>query len=240
MKVKEKIMLEMNGLVEHGPINIVIFGDSVSHGALLDTIDYENVYWNRLKKKLNAFREYVPVNMINASIGGTTAKASLQRLERQVLIHEPDLVIVCFGLNDVNGSLESYISSLEVIFGRCAEAGCDVIFMTPNMLNTYVAEGTPTQYLAYAAKTAEMQNGGKMDEFMSSAVALARKMGITVCDCYSEWKELAKTQDTTALLVNRINHPTSEMHALFADRLYALIMSDTQENKDCDSTMYRE
>ena len=240
MKVKEKIMLEMNGLVEHGPINIVIFGDSVSHGALLDTIDYENVYWNRLKKKLNAFREYVPVNMINASIGGTTAKASLQRLERQVLIHEPDLVIVCFGLNDVNGSLESYISSLEVIFGRGAEAGCDVIFMTPNMLNTYVAEGTPTQYLAYAAKTAEMQNGGKMDEFMSSAVALARKMGITVCDCYSEWKELAKTQDTTALLVNRINHPTSEMHALFADRLYALIMSDTQENKGCDSTMYRE
>ena len=53
MKIKEKIMLDRKGLEEHGPINIVIFGDSVSHGALRDNIDYENVYWNRLKKMLN-------------------------------------------------------------------------------------------------------------------------------------------------------------------------------------------
>ena len=76
MKVREKLLMNIDGLYEHGPVNIVIFGDSVSHGCLNDNINYETVYWNLLKQKMNAFRDYVPVNMINASIGGTTAKRS--------------------------------------------------------------------------------------------------------------------------------------------------------------------
>ena len=119
MRIKEKILLDRKGLEAYGPINIVIFGDSVSHGAVNGYIDYENVYWNRLKKKLNAFRDYVPVNTINASVGGTTAKGSLARLESGVIKHAPDLVIVCFGLNDVNGPLEEYLTPLGIIFDRC-------------------------------------------------------------------------------------------------------------------------
>lgn len=240
MNIREKIMLDRQGLNDFGPINIVIFGDSVSHGAVNGYIDYENVYWNLLKRKLNSFRDYVPVNMINVSIGGTTAKESLPRFERQALIHEPDLVIICFGLNDVNGNLGNYINSLESMFKKCIDNNVDVIFMTPNMLNTYVADDTSENLRNYAAKIADFQNNGKMDEFMSSAVALADKMGVKVCDCYSKWKELSKTEDTTLLLANRINHPISEMHKLFADSLYEIIMSDIEGDNKEESTMYQE
>ena len=34
MKISEKINLDMQGLIEHGPITIVAFGDSVTHGAV--------------------------------------------------------------------------------------------------------------------------------------------------------------------------------------------------------------
>jgi lysophospholipase L1-like esterase len=240
MTIKEKLHLDKEGLMEHGPINIVIFGDSVSHGALNGTIDYENVYWNLLKRKFNAYRDYTPVNMINASIGGTTASASVARLEKQVLIHEPDLVIVCFGLNDVNRELKDYIDALRYIFKRCQEKDIDLILLTPNMLNTYVAEDTPKQYWDYAFKTAEMQNEGRMDEFVYSAIALAKEMNVTVCDCYSKWKKLAETEDTTMMLANRINHPTSEMHKMFADALYELIMGDEECNTASDSTMFEK
>lgn len=240
MIIKEKIMLDRQGLNDFGPINIVIFGDSVSHGAVDGYNDYENVYWNLLKKKLNKFRDYMPVNMINVSIGGTTARESLPRFERQVMIHEPDLVIICFGLNDVNGSLENYLNSLESMFKKCIDNNVDVIFMTPNMLNTYVADDTSENLRNYAAKTADFQNNGKMDEFMSSAVTLADRMGVKVCDCYSKWKELSKTEDTTLLLANRINHPVSEMHNLFADSLYEIIMSDIESDNKEESTMYQE
>ena len=51
--------------------------------------------------------------MICASIGGTMAKDALPRVDKQVLSHDPDLVIVCFGLNDVNGTLEEYLPGVE-------------------------------------------------------------------------------------------------------------------------------
>ena len=239
MKIKEKIMLDRDGLCQHGPINIVVFGDSVSHGAINGYIDYENVYWNRLKMSLNRFRDYVPVNVINSSIGGMTAQRSISRMERDVISHSPDLIIVCFGLNDVNGTLESYLSSLETIFARCLETESDVIFMTPNMLNTSVASDTPTQYYDYAKKTAEMQNGGRMDEYIYAAIELAKRMGVLVCDCYSKWKELSKTQDVTYLLANRINHPTPEMHKLFADCLYELIMGNAESMAVTEDAMYK-
>ena len=238
MQIREKLNHSKEQLMEHGPINIVIFGDSVSHGAFNGYIDYEAVYWNLLRRKLNQFRNYIPVNMICAAIGGTTAEASLSRLDGQVLVHKPDLVIVCFGLNDVNRPLEEYLGALEYIFTKCRDAGSDVIFMTPNMLNTYVAVDTPEQHLAYAAKTAEMQNSGRMDEYMTAASELAERLGVTVCDCYSEWKALAETEDTTMLLANRINHPTPEMHQLFADRLYDAIMAEATDGSEDCSTMF--
>ena len=227
MNIKEKINLNYDGLVKYGPITIVAFGDSVTHGALTGgEINYETVYWNRLKKKINERRNYVPVNVINAGIGGITAKNSLERMQSQVLKHEPDLVIVCFGLNDVNGTLENYLNSLETIFKACIERNIETIFLTPNMMNTYVAEGTEEQFIGYAAVTAKMQNEGKVDEYIYAAAELAESLGVKVCDCYSKWKELSKTQDVTLLLANRINHPTKEMHELFAAELYKVIFDE--------------
>ena len=242
MRIKEKLYMDRAGLEEHGPITIVAFGDSVTHGALAGgENNYETVYWNLLKQKLNDVRDYVPVNVINAGIGGITAKKSLARLDSQVLKHEPDLVIVCFGLNDVNGDLTDFLTSLREIFTRCKAKGTEVIYLSPNMLNTYVAEDTEARWLEYAAKTAVMQNEGRMDTYIEGACALARELGVTVCDCYAEWKKLSKTQDTTMLLCNRINHPSKEMHHLFADMLFDAVMGeDTTKAADGEHTMYED
>ena len=228
MQIKEKLQLDYKGLYEHGAVTIAVFGDSVSHGAVNGYIDYENVYWNVLKRRLNDVRSYVPVNVINSSIAGTTAAVALPRMEKHVLSYHPDLVIVCFGLNDVHNGLEEYTAALREIFSKCKSAGCDVIFMTPNMLNTYVADDTPDEYRELAYKTMEIQNSGRMDLYMSAAAELAQNMGVPVCDCYAMWKKLSKTQDVTMMLANRINHPTPEMHKLFADALYAMIMEESE------------
>ena len=239
MRVREKLGGDLAALIAEGPITIVAFGDSLTHGALSGTFNYESVYWNRLRQRMNALCDYVPVNVINAGIGGATAQDSLSRIERQVLSHSPDLVIVCFGLNDINGTLEEYLASLREIFERTL-AVCDVVFLTPNMLNTYVAEDTPTKHLAYAKITAEYQNGGRMDAYMAAAIELAESMGVPVCDAYGAWKRLSKTEDTTKLLANRINHPVAEMHALFADLLFDLLFGDMEASDTKESAMYEE
>lgn len=221
MRIKEKINLDYKGLVDFGPINIVAFGDSVTHGAVdVDEIDYDSVYWNRLRKKINDVRNYVPVNVINSGIGGITAAGSLDRMYRDVFSHNPDLVIICFGLNDVNGPKEEYLFALEQIFSECNKREVEAVFMTPNMLNTYVAADTEPALKEYAEKTASMQIGGKMDDYMNSAAELAASMNIKVCDCYGKWKKLSETEDITLLLANRINHPVREMHEVFAEELF--------------------
>lgn len=240
MKLLEKLKMNRDELVQHGPINIVAYGDSVTHGGFAGAeVDQEAVYHNLLKKRILQISSYVPVNVINAGVGGLTAAQSLERMERHVFSHSPDLVIVSFGLNDVNGPLEEYLSALRTIFGRCKEYGVDTIFMTPNMLNTYVAEGTEDKHIPYAHITAEYQNSGKMDTYIGAAVALAKEMSILVADCYGKWKKLAETEDTTLLLDNRINHPTRQMHQLFADTLFDVIFQKNVEIIGENSTMYK-
>lgn len=239
MKIRDKINLDRDGLVKYGPITIVAFGDSLTHGALgNDEFNYETVYWNRLKNKILSVRNYVPVNVINAGIGGITAKGSIERMDAHVLAYNPDLIIICFGLNDVNGPLEEYLDSLGIIFKKALASNAEVIFMTPNMLNTYVADDTQ-KHIEYAAVTAKMQNEGKMDLYMAKAIALAESMNITVCDCYAMWKELSKTNDVTKLLANRINHPAKEMHEMFAQSLFEIVFPDDNEIiRSNESAMY--
>lgn len=104
-----------------------------------------------------------------------------------------------------------------------------------------MSESTPKQHFEYAIKTAQMQNEGKMDLFIESAVKIAEKIGVKVCDCYKQWKKLSETQDVTYLLANRINHPTKEMHELFAQSLFETIFekSDIVVKSDV-STMSAE
>ena len=241
MHIKDKLNMDRKGLETYGPITIVAFGDSVTHGCFAGgDIDYDAVYWNVLRQRINAVRNYVPVNVINAAVGGTSAKKSLERLDKQVLKHEPDLVIVCFGLNDVNGELKDFLDALREIFPRCKAAGADVIYLSPNMLNTSVAEDTEQRWWEYAHKTAEMQNGGRMDTYIEGACTVARECGVAVCDCYAEWKKLSQTQDVTTLLCNRINHPSKEMHVLFADKLFECIFNEQKDTAASESGMYEE
>lgn len=240
MKITEKIQMDRDGLIKNGPITIVAFGDSVTHGAVNGPkLFHETVYHNRLKNMIYEIRDYIPITVINAGIGGITASQSVDRVDSQVVAHNPDLVIVCFGLNDINEPLQTFLDSLQIIFKKCLECGADVIYMTPNMLNDRVANDTEPHILHYAKITAEYQNSGKMDTYINDAIALAEKMGVTVCDCYGEWKKLAKTQDITTLLANRINHPTVEMHELFAKMLFNTIFAECKEiDKTPISTMF--
>lgn len=224
MKIKEKVNMDQAGLIKNGPITIVAFGDSVTHGAVgIDEMNYETVYWNRLKKKILDVKNYVPVNVINAGIAGMAASNSVDRMDSQVLKYDPDLIIVCFGLNDVSGELDAYLGGLRTIFEKAKGSGADVIFMTPNMLNKYVVDDTIPELRNMAVGTAKMQNEGRMDLYMKKAMELAKEMDVAVCDCYSKWKKLSETEDTTMLLANRINHPVTEMHELFAQSLFELI-----------------
>lgn len=228
LRLRHYVTRDFSFYKEHGPLNIVVAGDSVSHGSVGGNVGtvYDTVYHNRLRLMINRAFPTIPVNIINTAVGGETAGYAVQHFERDVLSHHPDLVIICFGLNDVNLEEDDFAHSLGALFDLCLENGLQAVYLSPNMLNTYRAPQTAAQYFDYAQKTADMQNSGRMDRYIARACTLARGCGIPVADAYAVWRQWQNAGiDTTLLLANYINHPLREMHLLFAAVLYRTIFS---------------
>ncbi len=232
MKIIEKIRNKTNDPFGSEPVTIAFLGDGVTQGCfevitvapgIIDTIyDSENGYHAHLHKLLATLFPKTPVNMINAGISGDTAGNGAKRIDRDVLRFNPDLCVVCFGLNDCcvphENAINDYQAALTEIFTRLQENNIEVIFMTPNMMCTKVDISITDPTLKSTAEmVAERQNAGRLEAFLNQGKEAAVALNIPVCDCYAKWKKMFQAGvDTTQLLSNKINHPTREMNRLFA------------------------
>ncbi len=239
MTVVEKIINKQSNIYSASPITLAFLGDSVTQGCFelypidpgnVDTVyDPESAYHNRVKQMLNILYPRVPFTIINAGISGDRAVSAVKRLDNHVLKYNPDLTVVCFGLNDAAygaDKVEEYIASLREIFTRIKENGSAVIFMTPNTMALKVNQRVwqPKVRDVIVAKSTDEERAS-MDLHIDRARQLCTEMDVPVCDCYAIWKQMAKAGvDTTSLLSNDINHPTREMHYLFAYELVKMII----------------
>lgn len=237
MEFLNKIKAKSEGIYTASPVTIAFLGDSVTQGCFevytskhgwLETIfDAENGYPSKLLKILRTVYSRVPFNMINAGLSGADTVIGLSRLERDILVYKPDLTIVCYGLNDCTKGenfLNEYCENLRTIFKKLKEIGSDVIFMTPNMMCTEINIDSEDKFKLYQEKTAEYQNSGILDLYMQKAKDIATEQDVLICDCYQIWKNLySNGSDINLLLENKMNHPTREMHWLFANMLFNTI-----------------
>ena len=239
MKIMEKIKAKSLDNAGAEGVTLAFLGDSVTQGCFeiynkadgnIETVfDKTNAYHKHLADMLAILFPTVPVNIINAGISGGRAPHGLDRLERDVLRHQPDLTVVCFGLNDSSKGLDKigdYTDALGKIFDQLLGAGSEVIFMTPNMMCTEVSCHIKEQnHIECAKGIAKTQNEGVLDAYLDAAKKVAAEKGVTICDCYAKWKRLYECgADITELLANKINHPTREMNKLFAVSLLETMM----------------
>ena len=214
---------------------IAFLGDSVTHGAFEciqgDSagciFDMDAVYHERLRRMLLAVNPWLPVSIINAGVAGDNAIMGLARLERDVISHKPHICVVNFCLNDLSETVEEYVAALREIFTRLMAADIRPILLTPSMLNTYVHPDTIPMYRDFAAVTAGWHQSGVMDGYVEAAKTLAAELGVAVADAYAKWKALeAAGMDVTENLANYINHPSRELHQLFADALFETLQGE--------------
>ena len=241
MKITEKLAKKAKNNWDYEGVTIAFLGDSVTQGCFeiyresedsINTIfDKNYAYHSYFARIMAMLYPSVPVNIINAGISGGSAPHALERLDRDVLKHAPDLTVVCFGLNDCgNGSegLDNYVNALDQIFTKLQEAESEIIFMTPNMMATHVScHITDSIGLEIAKNISRSQNEGILEMYLNAAKELCQNRGITICDCYEKWKKLyAHGVNVTELLSNKLNHPTREMNWLFAISLTETIMTE--------------
>ena len=231
MKIIEKIAAKGRDRQGQPTPTIAFLGDSVTQGCFevyetggggLDTVyEPENNYAAKTASILRQLCPGAQLNVIAAGISGDSAPGGNSRLDRDVLPFRPDLTVVCYGLNDSGGGMagiERYTAALESIFTRLKEAGSEVIFMTPNTMNFNTSCHIQSDlFKRLAVQFAKVMEDGVLDAYIHAAKATAEKCGVPVVDCYSKWKAMeAAGINTTELLSNKLNHPTRDMHWLFA------------------------
>lgn len=217
---------------------VAFLGDSVTQGVfetyekngkMQVVFDSTAAYAEKVKGLLAMLYPNAPVSVMNCGVNGSSASAGYERLKRDVLAFSPDLLVVCFGLNDANAEmegLETYKTALRNIFATAKEAGIETIFMTPNMMNTHAGNVSPGEILEPLADVfAARQLNGVFDAYMDAARQVCKEENITLCDCYAIWKNMYEAGvDTTNLLSNGLNHPVRKMHELFAWQLVQTII----------------
>ena len=108
-------------LLSQKPTKVVCFGDSVT-GVYYHT-GSERAYSDLLQIALRRTGASDEVKVINAGVSGNTTVNALARIDEDVLVHQPDLVTVMFGMNDMTRvPLAAYIDNLREIVRRCRAA----------------------------------------------------------------------------------------------------------------------
>lgn len=239
MKITEKIKDKSRNLIGNSPIVIGFLGDSVTHGCFElyktknNAIETEfrpsKAYHHVLAQMIETVFPSCAVGIIDSGISGDSAPSGAERCFRDIIERHPDLCVVCYGLNDACcgfDGIERYREGLASVFGQLRDNDIETIFMTPNMMCTYPSnELLDADFKAVAQNVSAVQNNGIMDAYMEAAIQTAERFNVKVCDCYAKWKKLYENgADITRLLSNRINHPTEQMHYLFAESLFEIIM----------------
>ncbi len=127
--------------VSAAPHTLVAFGDSTTapRGST-------EVYATLLAKELSFYG--ADVKVINSGIGGNTTAMARARFEKDVLAHQPNVVILQFGINDSavdvwkkppatapRVALEDYRKNLREMVQVLKQHGARVILMTPNPIS---------------------------------------------------------------------------------------------------------
>ncbi|MBE6677773.1 MAG: hypothetical protein E7597_03155 [Ruminococcaceae bacterium] len=148
----------------------------------------------------SVWSDYLSTTVINAGFGGDTSWASLaNRYETYVASHNPEIVIVSFGINDAfndapsTALMEKYKTALRSIYAKNTELGAKTIFMTANVIKIdAIKDGGVFDKGDYSSFGGEE---AYLDQFIDCMRQVAAEYFVPVIDLYSMWKAESLSPD---------------------------------------------
>lgn len=214
---------------------IVTFGDSTTatRGPLV-------VYSMILARELP--KAGLPVKVINSGIGGNRTDQAKARLKKDVLDHQPDVVVIQFGINDAavdvwkkppatksRISRDQYEANLRYLIKTLRDKNISVILMTPNSMRW-----VKRIKKLYGKPPYDPNDPDGFNVFLKSYAETVRKVSreekVPLVDVYTAFENYAKQKGHSAhdLLLDGV-HPNTVGQKMVADLLIPQILSEKKK-----------
>lgn len=193
-------------------LHLLLFGDSISAGANASksgkAAPYLPSYGELVANHLQRYYQ-TEIQFTNTSVGGKTTNWGVETVQDNVVAHNPDLVIIAFGMNDGTGKMspQKFKDNIASIMQqtRAANPACEFILvapMLPNPESTFL--GTQPAFKAI------------LDELVTN--------GVTVVDMTSVHRTLLETKSYQDLTGNNINHPNDFLMRWYAQQIVSTLL----------------
>jgi isoamyl acetate esterase len=199
------------------PLKIVFFGDSITQQGV-----NPGGYLDKMKKMLEAKGIKDDYQLIGAGIGGNKIYDLYLRYEEDVLIHNPDVVVIWVGVNDVwhkssfgtGTDADKFEKIYTALVKKFQSKGIKVILATPATI------GERTDF--------SNQQDGDLNHYSNIIRTIAAKFDCPVADFRKEFLKYNVVKNTTnkesgILTTDRV-HLNEAGNQLVADILTTLVI----------------
>lgn len=218
---------------EPKPGGIVMFGDSTTAarpGAI------KKVYAVRVQESLQGNGSGLAV--YNAGIGGNTTRDARKRFERDVLRHQPRVIVMQFGINDSAVDLwkeppvtaprvllDEYLENLRSMVTAAQQQKAAVILMTTNPIRWTPALKARYGKPPYDAVADDGFDALYLAAYNEALRKLAAELKVRLVDVRAAYPEFATKHGTTidGLLLDGM-HPNDLGHQLVSELLVPAIL----------------
>ncbi|MEK6260660.1 MAG: sulfatase-like hydrolase/transferase [Planctomycetota bacterium] len=203
-------------------LTIGVSGDSITFGlnasGLVGAPPFMPIYPELVAGQLRATYGG-EVALFNRAIGGWNINSGLKDLD-QLIAHQPDLVIVAYGMNDVGyRNPEAYRAGVAKLIERLRAANPDVeVILVATMLGNDQWHHTPREMFPKYLDALKL---------LAGAEGTATN-GIALADLTSLWTEMLKRKRDSDLTGNGVNHPSDFGHRVYASAILALLVEVTR------------
>ena len=185
---------------------IVFLGDSISE---------QQLYTNYVEAYLASRYPERKLTFFNAGWGGDTAPGGCARLDRDVLALKPDVVTICYGMNDGGYCpmkpevRDAFVTGMRELVSRLKAAGVRVVLLTPGMVDASV--NPDLRKIEYNMRSLRV--------LADEVLALAAAEQLPVADLHTLMNEVdvaAKAADPAFCMIPDSVHPDPAGHLVMA------------------------
>jgi acyl-CoA thioesterase-1 len=222
-------------------IKVVAFGDSVTAGGESTTPSL--IYWERWLQQLRGKYPQANIQGVNSGQGGDLSEDGLARLEAGVIAHKPDLVLIAFGLNDLNrGPVEIKMGKWESRRAKWARSWAKLRDLPPPVQQNRierpeyfainlramvdrVKKETGADVILVSALQPNPKwkySSGDMAALAAVTKGVAKEKSCAYVDVFDTWRDFSSRKQPEDLLANNANHPNDFGHWIYFQALTAL------------------